>query len=279
MNIHFLNGSLVEEDELLISPRDLGYLRGYSIFEFLRTYSGGKPFMLKRHVDRLYNSAEAIGMLLPWDKAQIIEWVQYTLNANDTNVEKVIRIIISGGVSHTFSLAETPTIIIMIDDVVALPKKYYENGVNAYLVEHKRYKPMAKTTSYIDAIYFCQTYKIRDVDEIIYHKHNIILEGHRSNVFVVTKDKLITPKTDILGGITRGVLLEILDIDKPVVVDDVSVEDLYNAEEVFVTASAKEIMPITKINTKNIGAGTVGPITRQVIHQFKEYVSSNKWWN
>lgn len=85
--IHFLNGKFVTEDKLLISPRDLGFARGYAIHDFIVTYNH-QPFKLSEHVDRLFKSAEIIGLRIPWSKAQIIAWIQETLDKNDKDTEK-----------------------------------------------------------------------------------------------------------------------------------------------------------------------------------------------
>ena len=276
-NKHFLNGDLVSEEELLISPRDLGYSRGYSVFEFLRTYNNGEPFLLEKHISRLYNSAQKISLSIPWTQQQVSEWVRSTLRSNDLSIDKVIRITISGGVSYTFLPNVLPTIMIIIDDVIISKNEHYKNGVNAYLIDHQRYKPNAKTTNYIEAVSSFQQLKMREVDEIIYYSNNKILEGYRSNIFVIMKDKIITPRCDVLPGITRGVLLEILNTDIPVSEGVISVDDVYTAEEIFVTASAEEIMPVTQVDGHVIGSGSVGPYTRQAMNQLKAYIRSNQW--
>lgn len=273
-NIHFLNGKLVAEDQLLISPRDLGYSRGYAVFDFLRTYPHHKPFMLQRHIDRLCRSADVIGLLIPWKKQQLTDWIFETLNANKTDDEKVIRITISGGPSNTLLPPDTPTIVIIVDPAINFSQELYNKGVNINLVEFKRYRAEAKTNNYIEAIKQIQHYKS---DEIVYYSNNVIYEGATSNIFAVIGNQLLTPKRDILNGITRGVLLEILKLDILIEEGDFSVEDLRGAAEVFLSVSGKEIVPVTKINGNLVSTGEVGPITRSVMQQFHDYVYSDLW--
>lgn len=144
MNTHFLNGQLVNEEQLLISPRDLGFTRGYAVFDFLRTYNQ-KPFKLDKHLDRLLTSAKLIELPVPWPKDQLKKWVNEVLAANDWPGEKYIKIIISGGVSHSMKPETDPTIIIIIDQAVEYPSSYYEQGVKAITVEHERYCPESKS--------------------------------------------------------------------------------------------------------------------------------------
>jgi branched-chain amino acid aminotransferase len=273
-NIHFLNGKLVAEDQLLISPRDLGYSRGYAVFDFLKTYPHHKPFMLQRYIDRLYRSADVIGLLIPWKKQQLTDWIFETLNANKTDDEKVIRITISGGPSNTLLPPDTPTIVIIVDPAINFTQELYDKGVNIHLVEFKRYKAEAKTNNYIEAVKQIQHYKS---DEIVYYSNNVIHEGATSNIFAVIGNQLLTPKSDVLNGITRGVLLEILKLDILIEVKDFSVEDLRGATEVFLSVSGKEIVPVTKISGDPVGNGKVGPITKSVMQQFHDYVYSDLW--
>src|SRR5438876_139489 len=134
--IHFLNGKFVTEDELLISPKDLGFVRGFAVADFIVTHSH-KPFKLSGHIDRLFKSAEIIGLRIPWSKDQISEWVQETLEKNDKNAEKTIKILLSGGVSHSLHQTELPTIVIIVNPYIPPLASYYEKGIKAIAVNYK----------------------------------------------------------------------------------------------------------------------------------------------
>jgi len=276
-NIHFLNGSFVSEEELLISPRDLGYSRGYAVFELIRTYPHHKPFILEKHIDRLYQSAASISLSIPWEKKQIIKWVFDTLAKNKTADEKVLRIVISGGPSNTLVPPKTPTIMIIVDSFFVFAKEMYEDGVSVHLIEFERYKANAKTNNYIELVRNIHLFESLSIAELIYHSDNIVREGACSNIFAVINNRLLTPQNNILYGITRGVLLETLTLDIPIVVEDFSVDDLKNASEVFLSVSAKEVVPVTKIDNNPIGDGKVGLITKTVMNQFHDYTLSDLW--
>jgi branched-subunit amino acid aminotransferase/4-amino-4-deoxychorismate lyase len=272
-NMHFLNGQIVNEDHLFISPRDLGYSRGYAAFEFMIT-SRGHPFMLDRHMERLYNSCQAISLNVPWSKQQIAKWVQETVDANELgDDDMVMRIIISGGPSGTLTPAKAPTIVIIVELRMICPSEDYENGVRILLTEFNRYEPQAKTTNYVQAIRVMNAAP-HDVDEIIYYSNSLVREGTRSNIFALINGILTTPKTEILEGVTRGIILNDLELSAQSEARDFTVQELLTATEVFITATGKNVMPVTKVDDVLIGDGTVGNVTKEVMSKFRSFFDS-----
>lgn len=274
-NVHFLNGQLVSEDALQISPRDLGYSRGYGVFEFMLAHKG-RPFMLDKHLDRLFTSCQSIGLTLPWSKEQISEWVLMTLDANKSKEEMVIRIMISGGPSDTLAPASTPTIVMIVEPRLGGLPEEYEKGVHVLLSEFQRYEPQAKTNNYIEAVRQFRSVP-KNIHEVIYHFQDMVREGTRCNVFAVVNGTLLTPKTGILEGITRSVILEELQLSVPVKARDFSVKELLESPEVFITATSKEVMPVTKVSDQMVGDGLVGPVTKEVMSKFRAFFESDLW--
>lgn len=275
--IHFLNGKLVPEEELSISPRDIGFSRGYAVFDFLKTYPHHHPFKLQEHIDRLFKSATLIGLEIPWDKDQVKGWVMETLDANKSDDEKFIKILISGGISNTMLPGNTPTIIILIDSATQYPKERYEKGIGITTVKHERYNPEAKSNNYIEGVKQAQKAKKIEAEEPLYYSDKQVFEGSNSNIFALIDGKLLTPTGGILEGITRNVLLEILKLEVPFEVRNFSLNELLEANEAFFTGSGKEITPITSIDGEPLGDGKVGYITKEVMRQYQEYTSSNLW--
>lgn len=272
-NIHFLNGQFVDEDHLLISPRDLGYSRGFAAFDFMIT-TGGRPFMMDRHLDRLFNSCQAVSLNVPWSKQRVADWVQKTVDANElSNEDMVMRIIISGGSSGTLTPAKTPTFVIIVEPRMKCPSEDYAKGVRILLTEFDRYEPQAKTTNYVHAARVMNAAP-DDVDEVIYFSGNMVREGTRSNIFAVINGVLTTPKTEVLGGVTRSVILNDLELSTQAEARDFTVQELLNAAEVFITATGKEVMPATKINDMIVGGGRVGNVTKEVMTKFKDFFES-----
>ncbi len=275
--IHFLSGNFVSEDELLISPRDLGYSRGYAVFDFFRTYSGHKPFMIDVHIERLFQSAARVELNIPWSKYQVIQWVLDTISKNTTNHELAIRITISGGVSYGLTPPEIPTILITVDQAIDFSKEIYDKGVNVITVEYQRHLPASKTTNYLEAIRHQRLAITHGADEVLYCSKGNVLEGATSNFFAVIDGKIVTAKSGILEGITRKILLESLEISPSILVGDIPVNRLKDASEAFLSVSCKDIIPVVRINSIPLGEGVVGPITRKVMTQYSDYLHSNRW--
>lgn len=268
--IHFLNGKFVKEADLLISPRDLGFTRGYAVFDFLITYNG-KIFKLDEHIDRLFNSADLIRLKIPWSKEKIKEFVKKTLDKNPKG-EKTIKIIISGGISEFILPENSPTMIIMIDPRHAYPKKLYMKGMAVKTLKFKRDKPVAKTNNYIEAI--SNLTSGEKIEDVIYFDDKQVFEATTSNIFAVINHELLTTKSNILPGITRDVLIDILKLNIPLKVRDFNISELRNASEVFLVSSNREIAPVVMIDGKKVGDGKVGKITKEVMRQFNKYTSS-----
>ncbi len=269
--IHFLNGKFVSEDKLLVSPRDLGFVRGYAVTDFLVTYDN-QPFKLTEHINRLFNSAEIIGLQIPWSKIQVVTWVRETLDRNDKTFEKTIKIILSGGESKTMYQAEVPSIIIIVSPRIRQPISYYEKGVKVVAVEYKRQYPEAKHTHYVEGIRQLAKVDSNDIVEIIYYDNSQVFEGAGCNLFAVINNKLVTTKSNIVYGITRNTILEMIQLDLPVEIRNFSFDELLNADEIFLTGSNSEVRGVVEINGKVVNKGVVGEITKEVARQYKEYI-------
>lgn len=269
--IHFLNGKFVLEEDLLISPRDLGFTRGYAVTDFLVTHHH-QPFKLSEHIDRLFKSAEIIGLQIPWNKTQINQWMRETLDKNDKDKEYAIKIILSGGVSKSMYQAEIPTIVMIVNPYTPPPSGYYEKGVKVIAVKYKRQYPEAKHTHYVEAIRKLANIKNDDIEEIVYYDNSQVYEGAGSNLFAVIDNKLVTTKSNIVEGITRNVLLKNLQLPILIEVHDFTFDELLHATEVFLTGSSKGIRGVIEINGKAVGDGKVGKITKEVLKQYNSIV-------
>jgi len=269
--IHFLNGKFVTDDELLISPRDLGYVRGYSVADFIVTHNH-QPFKLFEHVDRLFKSAEIIGLQIPWNKEQISSWVKETLDKNDKDTEKAVKIIFSGGVSHSLHQAKIPTIVMIVNLRIRKPASDYEKGVKVIAIKYKRQYPEAKQTHYVEAIKQLAQVKEEGIEDLIYYDDSQVYEGSGTNIFAVIDNKLVTTKSNIVYGITRNTILEILKLPIPIEIHDFTFNELLKATEVFITGSNSEVRGVVEMNGKIIGDGKVGKITNEVVKQYRNYV-------
>lgn len=273
---HFLNGDFIAEHNLLISPRDLGFTRGYAVFDFLRTYNQ-IPFHLTRHINRLFRSARAIDLDIPWSEEQVATWVKQTIQANAHVSDIALRIIISGGVPVRGIQAQNPTILIVVDEAITFPEEMYARGISVILKEYRKFLPEAKTTHYIQSIIDLKEHDQKQYDEVLYYSDNLLREGAFSNVFIVSNQTIATPEANILPGVTRAVVLEELTFGKQIEKRDVSLDELTNADEVFLTLSGKGIVPITRIDGKPVRSGSVGTVTRVLRDEYLQYMKEMRW--
>lgn len=271
-NIFYLNGRFVPEDKALISVYDLGLLRGYAVFDFLRTYNF-KPFYLKEHLKRLLNSAKIIGLKHNYTIDNLEKIVIKTLSKNKHLKEAGIRIILTGGYSKDFITPSKPNLIVMITPIKSLPKSLYRYGASLITKIYERIDPRAKTIIYTDAVRFLEEAKGKGAIEVLLiSKDNEVLECTTSNFFIAKENAVITPTTDkILEGITRKVVIDLCKKNNIKIIErKIYYEELKEATEAFITASNKEILPIVKIDKIKIGDGKVGQLTKFLIKKFQE---------
>jgi len=271
-NIFYLNGRFVPEDKALISVYDLGLLRGYAVFDFLRTYNF-KPFYLKEHLKRLLNSAKIIGLKHNYTIDNLEKIVIKTLSKNKHLKEAGIRIILTGGYSKDFITPSKPNLIVMITPIKSLPKTLYRYGASLITKIYERIDPRAKTIIYTDAVRFLEEAKGKGAIEVLLiSKDNEVLECTTSNFFIAKENAVITPTTDkILERITRKVVIDLCKKNNIKIIErKIYYEELKEATEAFITASNKEILPIVKIDKIKIGDGKVGQLTKFLIKKFQE---------
>ncbi len=276
MTVCYVNGNFTSLDEASLPVLDLTILRGYGVFDFLRTY-GGKPFKLHEHLLRLEKSAKFIWLNMPASLAEIETIVLETLRRSAL-AEANIRIVVTGGISPDgITTPEESGLIVLVTPVRRYPALYYEQGVKAITVNVERYIPGAKTINYIPAIIAQKQAQAANAVEALYvDRQNNILEGTTTNFFVFQQNQLITPKDGILPGLTRDVIVNLAQADFEVLERPLSFVDLSTADEAFISASNKEVMPIIKVNDIQIGSGSPGPNTRLIMDNFKAYVWNHK---
>jgi len=265
-----MNGEFLEEEEVRVSPWDLGFLRGYGVFDYFAVYHG-KPFMVEAHFRRLINSARAIALSSKLSREQFLKIVEKLIEEN--NLENgAIRIILTGGVSKNgITKGDSPTLIIRPEKTSPIDQERYKHGSKLITTNYMRDFPEAKTIHYIEAIKHEEEMRSAGAIEILFVSGGIISECSRSNIFVVSKGTLLTPKERILKGITRGVVLEEARKLKIKTEErDVSLSEAFSADEVFISGTGKKIMPIVEIDGRIIASGIPGEITSKLLSAYVE---------
>jgi branched-chain amino acid aminotransferase len=276
MSIFWVDKEFVTEDEALVSVKDIAILRGFGVFDFMRTYNR-RPFYLREHVNRLFNSAKCIGLEIPYTNEQICEIVDETIARNPDLDEANVRIVFTGGVSSDGVCPENNgKLIIYVTPAHAIPDWWYTNGAKVITVDVERHIPEAKSINYMNAVIANMKAKEEEAIEAIYvDREGRVLEGTTTNVFFFKGNKLITAKGDILSGITRTVILDrLVKGNFDVELRDIYISELPDFDEMFIAASNKEIVPVVTVNDLTISNGNPGPNTKKMMLLFREYTTA-----
>ena len=275
----YINGEFVPASQAKISVFDHGFLYGDGVFEGIRAYNG-RVFKLKEHIDRLYDSAKAIDLEIPISKDEFMEIILETLRRNKLR-DAYIRPIVTRGIGDLGldpRKCKNPSIIVIAQPWGRLYGDLYERGLRAVTVAVKRnaidsLPPNIKSLNYLNNILAKIEANAKGGDEAIFLDHNgYVSEGSGDNIFIVKNGEVITPPTiNNLKGITREVVIELIKkLGIPFKETNISLYDLYTADEIFVTGTAAEICPITWIDGRVVGDGKPGKITRLLMEEFKK---------
>jgi branched-chain amino acid aminotransferase len=283
----YIDGKFYPKPEAKVSVYDHGLLYGDGIFEGIRAYDG-VVFKLKEHIDRLYNSAHTIMLQIPLTKNEMIQTVLKTLKKNNLK-DAYIRLVITRGVGDLGldpRKCSKPTII-----VIAQPMKPLhgvaakEKGVTTLIAWVKRDPVDAtsheiKSLNYLNSILAKLEANVGGVDEAIcLDKIGFVCEGVAENIFIVKESRIFTPpvSTGALPGITRNRVMALAEkIGYTVVERNITPNELFNADEVFFTGTAAEIVPVREVNKRAIGSGKPGPITKRLMKEFSKIVKDPK---
>ena len=280
----FINGTLYNKEDAKVSVYDHGFLYGDGVFEGMRSY-GSSVFRMKEHLDRLWESAEKIQLEIPMSKEQMADSVNATLAANEIE-DGYIRLVVSRG-EGTLGLdpnkCPTPNIIIITDLITLYPDEFYQNGLEIITAKTIRNHPGAldpriKSLNYLNNILAkIEGLAAGCVETLMLNHQGEVAECTGDNIFIVQDGRLLTPPVEagVLEGITRGAVMELAAEDGVEVVETtMTLEDVYAAEEVFLTGSAAEIVPVIKVDGNQIGNGTPGFLTRRIADLYSQLRTS-----
>lgn len=275
--IYYVNGRFVSKDKACLPLNDLGIVRGYGVFDFMRTYRG-RLFRLQDHLRRLENSARVMRIEIPWTTAEIENIILETLARNDLP-EARMRVLMTGGVSEdAITPVGDPSLAIIVAPLHSYPAEYYECGTKVITVAMERFLPSAKSLNYICAILALREARATGAVEALYvDQHGHILEGTTTNFLVFRGDQLITPRDNVLEGVTKKVILELAQKHFEIVERDIALSEISAVDEAFICASNKEIMPVVRIDDITVGQGEPGENTRKLMKLFREYIEFGAW--
>ncbi len=283
----YLNDRFVPEEQAMVSVFDHGFLYGDGVYETLRSY-GRRLFMRDQHIARLYRSAQAIGLTIPLAQDQWPALLHEAMARNDVGNERTdayVRVTITRGPGHIGldpALCSSPTVVIMTKPLVPPAAALYEAGVALIIARTRRNLPSAvspqiKATNFLNNILAKREAIAAGVfDSVLLNWEGRLTECTISNLFFVAAGRLRTPSIDcgILDGITRDIVLQLARADGIATEEGFySPDDLYAAQECFLTNTSMEILPVVSVDGRPIGAGKPGTLTRRLQSLFATHRS------
>jgi len=286
----YIDGEFHSRETAKVSVFDHGLLYGDGVFEGIRVYNR-RIFRHDAHLDRLYMSAQALALKIPLTLPDMRSAVEETVRRNQRD-DVYIRLIVTRGVGELgidpLSCPQ-PSVIVIVNDVRVYPRELYAGGITVMTsatrqVSHEAVDPRIKSLNYLKNILAkIDAQQAGAHEAIMLNPEGFIAECTADNLFLVSKGQLLTPSPQdgALGGITRGVILELAaEARIPAAEARLTRYDLYTADEAFVSGTGAELMPVSIADGRAIGDGTPGPITRRLTEVFHALVRNegNPLW-
>ncbi len=284
MSVVYVNGEFVPEGKAAISVFDSCFLYGDGVFEGIRAYNG-RVFRLEEHVDRLYDSAQAIMLKIPTTKEKMCDIVARTCRENNLK-DCYIRLVVtrgSGNMGLNPFTKSNPSIVCVATQIELYPEEFVNKGLKVVTAATRRtygeiLPPQVKSCNYLPNIMArIEAVNAGAQEAICMTREGYVAECTGDNIFFVKGGVIQTPDpgVGILLGITRKAIFDIADAnDIPVKESFLTRFDVYTADEIFVSGTAAEIVPVREVDGRIIGEGTIGPVTKRIREQYQKLVSS-----
>lgn len=285
MKIWF-NGQLVEQADAKLSIYDHGVLYGDGVFEGIRAY-GGKIFQCEAHLDRLISSGREIRLEIPYSRAELIDAMYACMKANGQS-DIYIRLVVTrgdGGLGLNPFKCSKANVFIVADTIELCSPDLYTKGMSVIVSKTIRTSasmlpPKVKSLNYLNNIIA----KIEGLDAgvqevLMCNSQGNLTEGSAENIFIVEGGAIVTPPEEagILLGITRGVIMHLArNLEISVTERNITTQQLFAADECFLTGTAAEVIPIVRVDDKTIGGGRPGPTSLKLINAFREFVRTGE---
>lgn len=265
--IAYVNNQFVDEISATIGIGDLAVQRGYGIFDYFRTRHHF-PLFIEDHLDRFFNSAKQL-RLEPLQTREELKFIVHEMIRHNNIPDAGIRLTLTGGYSLDNFEPASSNLIVTQQPVWLPAAEKIQKGLQVITHEYMRDVPDAKSINYLMSIYLLDKMRAEHADEILYCDNNFILEFPRANVFIVTKEKkVVTPRVNVLKGITRKRIMELAKHSYHVEERNITIAELKGAAEVFLTSTTKRIIPVVTIDHQKVGDGEPGEITKNLLAQF-----------
>lgn len=276
----YLDGQFYAKEDAKISVFDHGLLYGDGVFEGIRFYNG-RVFRLERHIERLYDSAQAICLKVPLTRDEMTEAVLETIRQNELR-DGYVRLVVtrgSGDLGLNPNLCPKATVFVIASKITLYPEEMYRNGLTVVTcatrrIPHGALSPMVKSLNYLNNVMAkIESQQAGAGEGLMLNEQGFVAECTGDNIFIVKNGQIFTPpiSSGALAGITREVVFEMaaeagIAISEP----NMTRYDIYTADECFLTGTAAEVIPVAKLDSRVIGTSTPGPVTRRLIERFHQ---------
>ena len=281
----YIDGEFYEKENAKISVFDHGLLYGDGVFEGIRFYNG-RVFRLEEHIDRLYDSAHAICLKVGLDKEVLTEALLETIRLNELR-DGYVRLVVTrgcGDLGLNPALCPRATVFIIASKITLYSEEKYEKGLEVVTcatrrIPHGALSPMVKSLNYLNNVLAKIEAQHAGAGEgLMLNEQGFVSECTGDNIFTVKKGIIYTPpiSSGALSGVTRNVVFEMAaELGITILEPNMTRYDIFTADECFLTGTAAEIIPAVKLDTRLIGPGTPGPLTRKLIARFRELTASS----
>jgi branched-chain amino acid aminotransferase len=276
----YLDGRFVAEPDAKVSVFDHGLLYGDGVFEGIRFYNG-RVFLFEEHLDRLFDSAKAVLLTIPMDRAALRETVLETCRQNGLR-DGYIRLVVTrgkGDLGLNPNKCSKPTLFIIASTIELYPEKFYTEGLRVNTVPTQRVSaaavsPAIKSLNYLNNILAKIEGNLYGAQEsVMLNQQGFVAECTADNIFAIKQDTILTPPVSdgALGGITRRLMFELArEMGREIKETNLTRYDLFVADELFLTGTGAEVVPISEVDGRKIGSGRVGPLSQEFIRLFRQ---------
>ena len=280
----YIDGQFYDKENAKISVFDHGLLYGDGVFEGIRFYNG-RVFRLDEHIDRLFDSARAIALNIGMDKSAVIEATLETIRQNKLQ-DGYIRLVVTRGVGDLGlnpMLCPKASLFIIASKITLYSADKYENGLDVVTcatrrIPHGALSPMVKSLNYLNNVMAkIEAQNAGAGEGLMLNEQGFVSECTGDNIFIIKNGVITTPpiSAGALAGVTRSVVFDLAaEFGIPIHEPMMTRYDIFTADECFLTGTAAEIIPAVKLDTRLIGDGKPGPITRRLITRFRELTAS-----
>ena len=280
----YIDGEFYDKENAKISVFDHGLLYGDGVFEGIRFYNG-RVFRLDEHIDRLFDSARAIALNIGMDKSAVIEATLETIRQNNLQ-DGYIRLVVTRGVGDLGlnpMLCPKASLFVIASKITLYSADKYENGLDVVTcatrrIPHGALSPMVKSLNYLNNVMAkIEAQNAGAGEGLMLNEQGFVSECTGDNIFIIKNGVITTPpiSAGALAGVTRSVVFDLAaEFGIPIHEPMMTRYDIFTADECFLTGTAAEVIPAVKLDTRLIGDGKPGPITRRLITRFRELTAS-----